>query len=271
MRYEGAVPCPPKPSPPRAAGWTASKAVLAHLFGRGVLAVADRKPNFVRVYDLAERLVPREHLRRKVDREDAQRELLRTSARAQGIATVADLADDYRLPLREARSRVAELVEAQELHEVRVRGWSEKALLHPRAKLPARLDVATLLSPFDPLIRHRERASRLFGFDYRIEIFVTAARRKWGYYVLPFLRGDRLVARVDLKSDRAATSLRVLASYLEPTAKARSVAGPLATELHAMAAWLGLDSVHVERKGDFAHALAAAIRSQPGVAARSPA
>lgn len=258
----------PRGGPPRAGGWTSAqsgwtvrKAVLEHHFGRGALGVSDRRPNFARVYDLAERLVPSELFGRKVDREEAQRELLFLAARAQGIASVADLADDYRIPLREARPRVAELVEAKQLQEVTVQGWSEPALLHPKAKLPLRLDVATLLSPFDPLMRHRERAARLFDFDYRIEIFLPAAKRKWGYYVLPFLQGERLVARVDLKSDRSSGVLLVLAAHKEPAAKSNAIAGPLASELHTMASWLGLQSVRVDRKGNLARALAGAVQS----------
>lgn len=249
----------PKGAPGPAGGWTAAKAAMEHHFGRGALAIADRLPNFARVYDLAERVVPREHFSRRLDRDEAQRELLRVAARAQGVGTLDDLADDYRMPIPQARPRIAELVEAGQLREVRVEGWDEPAFLHPKAKLPKRIDVETLLSPFDPVLRHRERAARLFDFDYRIEIFVTGSKRKWGYYVLPFLLGDRLVARVDLKSDRAAGRLLVLASYLESGHAPRTVAGALATELHTMAAWLGLDSVHVAPKGDFAQTLAAAV------------
>ena len=258
----------PKGKPPRAggwtttqSGWTAAKAVLEHHFGRGQLAVSDRKANFARLYDLPERLVPAEHLERKIDRETAQRELLLDAARAQGLATAPDLADDYRIPMGEARARVAELVEARQLREVRVEGWRESALLHPKAKRPTRIDTASLLSPFDPLMRHRERATRLFDFDYRIEIFLPAAKRKFGYYVLPFLLGDRLVARVDLKADRPKRALRVMASYRETWAKAGEVAPALAEELRAWAGWLELDSVEIERKGNLARALSAEIRS----------
>ncbi|MGH7644069.1 MAG: DNA glycosylase AlkZ-like family protein, partial [Gemmatimonadales bacterium] len=194
-------------------------------------------------------------------REDAQRELLRRAARAQAVATARDLADYYRMPAGEARPRIAELVGAGELREVRVEGWRERAYLHSEARLPARIHAAALLSPFDPLIWHRPRATRLFDFDYRIEIFVPRAKRRWGYYVLPFLLGDRLVARVDLKADRAARRLLVLAAYLEPGAKPGTVADALATELRTMARWLDLDAIAVERRGGLAGPLATALRS----------
>ena len=186
--------------------------------------------------------------------------MLRLAGRALGIATAADLADYYRMPIREARPRLAELVEAGELREVRVEGWGAPAYLHREARVPRSIDAASLLSPFDPLVWYRPRAQRLFQFEYRIEIFVPQPQRKWGYYVLPFLLGERLVARVDLKADRAARRLRVLAAYLEPGADAGTVAQALASELATWAGWLGLDAVAVEKRSSFARALAAAVR-----------
>ncbi|MBI3706909.1 MAG: winged helix DNA-binding domain-containing protein, partial [Proteobacteria bacterium] len=161
---------------------------------------------------------------------------------------------------KDTRPRLAELVEAGELRLVRVDGWRESAYLHPDAKLPRRIEARALLSPFDPVIWHRPRVARLFGFDYRFEIFVPQKQRRWGSYVLPFLLGDRLVARVDLKADRGARRLRVLAAYLEPDAKSGAVAEALAAELRTLAGWLGLPAVAVGRRGDFARALAAACR-----------
>jgi uncharacterized protein YcaQ len=235
--------------------------VLEAHFGQGALAVSERRSNFARVYDLAERVLPPEHYRCEVTREEAQRELLRLAARAHGLGTAADLADYYRMPIRQARERIAELVEAGELREVQVEGWRETAYLHPEARLPRRIDASALLSPFDPVVWYRPRAARLFGFDYRIEIFVPQSQRKWGCYVLPFLLGDRLVARVDLKAARNTRRLLVLAAYIERDAKPGVVANALAAELKTMAAWLGLETIAVERRGNFTRPLAAAIRA----------
>ena len=226
-------------------GMKVKNQVLEAHFGFGRLAIASRLPNFARAYDLAERLIPARHLRRRVDKKDSQRELLRLAARAHGIATVGDLADYYRMSPRDARPLVAELVEAGELREVRVEGWREPAYLHPQARAPRALSAAALLSPFDPVVWTRERAARLFGFDYRVELFVPPAKRKWGYYVLPFLLGDRLVARVDLKADRASRRLLVQAAYSEKGSSPTVVAKSLAAEIQTLARWLRLDSVTV--------------------------
>ncbi len=161
--------------------------------------------------------------------------------------------------VRDAQPRLAELVQAGELREVRVEGWRQPAYLDPGARIPERIDAASLLSPFDPVIWFRSRAARLFDFDYRVEIFVPREKRRWGCYVLPFLLGERLVARVDLKSGRADSTLVVAAAFLESHAKARPVAQVLAKELKTMAGWLGLERVIVERRGDFAGPLASAI------------
>ena len=147
-----------------------------------------------------------------------------------------------------------------ELREVTVEGWPEPGYLDPAARDPGQIEAAALVSPFDPVVWHRPRAARLFGFEYRIEIWVPARLRKWGYYVLPFLLGDRLVARVDLKADRPGRRLLVRAAYREPDTDAGAVADPLAGELRVMAGWLGLDTVTVERRGPFARDLAVAVR-----------
>jgi hypothetical protein len=234
------------------------RAVLEAHFGFGALAVAARQPNFARVFDLAERLLPPEHHRREVGREQAQRELLLMAARAHGVAAASDLADYYRMSIRDARPRIAELVAARELREVRVEGFRQPAYLHAKARLPRSIDAAALLAPFDPVVWHRPRASWLFGFDYRVEIFVPQEKRRWGYYVLPFLLGERIVARVDLKADRRGRRLLVLSAYLESHAKPGAVAEALAAELRTLAEWLGLDSIVVGRRGGFARQLAAA-------------
>jgi uncharacterized protein len=245
-------------------GMNLKNQVLEAHFGFGQLAVVERLPNFARVYDLAERVIPAEHHGRKVEREEAQRELLRLAARSHGVGAAGDLADYYRMPIGEARRRIAELVEAGELREARVEGWREPAYIHPEARIGRKIEAAALLSPFDPVVWHRPRAARLFGFDYRIEIFTPQEKRRWGYYVLPFLLDERLVARVDLKADRAARRLLILSAHIEAGADPGAVADALGAELWTMAAWLGLDSVFVERRGGLARTLAAAVRAQTG-------
>jgi uncharacterized protein YcaQ len=238
---------------------TVPRAVLEAHFGRGLLAIADRRPNFARAFDLAERVLAAEHRERKVDPEAAQRQLLAQAARASGVATAADLADYYRMSMREARPRIAELLETGEVTEVKIEGWRDPAYLHREAHLPRRIDAQALLSPFDPVVWFRPRAARLFDFDYRVEIFIPQSQRKWGFYVLPFLLGDRLVGRVDLKADRTNRCLRVLSAHLEPHSDPKAVAPALALELRTLASWLSLESVAVENHGDLAPQLEKAI------------
>ncbi len=228
-------------------------------FGFGRLVVADRLANFARCYDLPERVVPAEHLTRELDAHEAQRELLRRAARSHGVGSARDLADYWRMPIGDARRRLAELVETGELRQVEVEGWPKPAFLHPAARLPRQVSARALLSPFDPLVWCRPRIARLFGFDYTIEIYVPAEKRRWGYYVLPFLLGDRLVARVDLKADRKARRLLVPAAWIESGASRDAVAAALATELGTLAGWLGLAEIRVGRRGDLAPALSGAL------------
>jgi uncharacterized protein len=237
---------------------TVPRAVLEAHFGRGLLAIANRRESFARSYDLAERVVPAEHLSRDVEPAEARRELIRIAARAHGVATTADLADYFRMPVRDARQPVAELVAAGELREARVENWREPAWLDPRARLLKRTDAAALLSPFDPVVWFRPRLARLFGFHHRFEIFVPEAKRRWGCYVLPFLMGDRLVARVDLKADRPGRRLLVPATWKEKNIDEPAVAAALAAELRTLAAWLKLDSIVVRRRGDFSRQLRSA-------------
>lgn len=236
------------------------RAVLEACFGRGQLAVTRRRENFSRVFDLTERVISPEHRARVVDRHEAQRELLLVAARACGVGTVADLADYFRMAAGDARPRLAELADAGRLRAVRVEGWREPAYRHPDASAPRRIDARALLSPFDPLIWFRKRTARLFDFDYRFEIFVPGHKRKWGSYVLPFLLGDRLAARVDVKADRERGRLLVPGAFVEAWADAGMVAEALAVELQTLAEWLGLDTVRVGRRGSLRGPLAAAVR-----------
>ena len=240
-------------------GRSDGKLALEWLFATGRLA-AFRRGNFARVYDLAERVIPPEVLAAPAPAaRDAQRELLRLAARAHGIGDAADLADYYRIRVPQARPLLRELVEEGELLEASVDGWDRPAYLHRDARLPRSIGASALLSPFDSLIWRRERTERLFGFHYRIEIYVPEPERQYGYYVFPFLAGDTLAARVDLKADRARGALLVRGAYLEEGCDAGAVAGELATNLQAMAAWLALGEVKVGRRGTLAAPLARAL------------
>ncbi len=239
--------------------WHDGKVALEFLFWAGQVTAA-RRINFERLYDLPERVLPPEVLAVPTPSVDAaQRDLVRVAAAAYGVATEPDLRDYFRLPHADSKARVAELVEAGELAPVDVEGWSAPAYLWPGARRPRRVTARALLSPFDSLIWFRERTERLFGFRYRIEIYTPAPKRVYGYYVLPFLLGEALVARVDLKSDRQAGVLRVQGSYLEDGADPYCVAGELAQELTTTAQWLGLSGVEVMPRGDLATDLAKAF------------
>ena len=186
---------------------------------------------------------------------EAHRELLRISARALGVATARDLRDYFRLSPADMKGRVEELVEAGDLQPVSVRGWPQQAYLHAGARRPRKIHAKALLAPFDPLVFERSRAERLFGFRYRIEIYTPAEKRQYGYYVLPFLLGDTIVARVDLKADRPDGILRVIAAYAEPGAPATR-RRELLDELKLMQAWLELDRLEIVPAGDLGPALA---------------
>ena len=267
MHTDGALTAadlPPLPGPKRKPGdWHRSipRWALEYHFARGDLAVSQRLGNFQRVYDLPERLIPRDRLATSPGKEAADREMLRRAAAALGVATQRDLADYFRMSPRQAAPRVEELVEEAVLPRVEVENWHEPGYLANSAQLPRAVEGASLLSPFDPIVWYRPRAERLFDFHYRIEIYVPASARKWGYYVLPFRLGDRIVARVDLKADRKTGRLLVLAAHEEPGVATAECADALAGELRALSEWLSLETIAVTRSGDFARALGAALRT----------
>lgn len=242
-------------------GWSDGKRALEWLFWAGLVTTKTRK-NFERIYDLTERVLPAEVMNAPTPSiEDAHRELVRISARALGIATDDDLADYFRLRLGDVRPRIAELVEAGALRPVRIDGIAKPAYLATGAKVPRSATGRAILSPFDPLVWHRARTHRLFDFHYRIEIYTPEHLREHGYYVLPFLDGDMLAARVDLKAAREASTLLVQAVHLEPGADAKKTAASLAAELRDVADWLGLERITVTRKGSLAKVLANELRA----------
>ncbi|WP_284743968.1 winged helix-turn-helix domain-containing protein [Amycolatopsis sp. RTGN1] len=235
------------------------KRVCEYLFGIGQLTTGTRR-SFERLYDLTERVVPPEILARSMSAEEGARGLIERSARALGVATETDLRDYYRLGPAPARQAVSELVESGVLEPVAVHGWKATAYRHLEARTPRAVTGRALLCPFDPLIWERARTERLFGFRYRIEIYVPEPKRVYGYYVFPFLLDGSLAARVDLKSDRAAGVLRVQGAFAEEGADVARVLPELAAELRHMAEWLGLSGVAVGHRGDLAPALKKLVR-----------
>lgn len=243
--------------------WKDSKIVLEWLFFMGNVTTAARRGAFERIYDLTERVLPPDLLAmRAPSQDDAQRELVRVAARAQGVATEKQLREYFHLPAKHAKARVAELVESGDLLPVRVEGVSQKMYLWPDVALRGRVRARALLSPFDSLIWDRDRTLRLFGFHYRISIYTQASKRTHGYYVMPFLLGDQLVARVDIKADRTRSTLVALAAHSEPEVDQRQVAAEMAEELRLMATWLELERVTAIRQGDLSQKLARALSTK---------
>jgi uncharacterized protein YcaQ len=242
--------------------WDDGKVALELLFQRGLVAAVRRPNDFARLYDLAERVLPPEVLAAPApDEHEGRKELLVLAARSMGVATSADLADYHRQRHPVVKPLLRELVEDGRLLPATVAGWSHQAFVHPDAAVPRRVRARALLSPFDSLVWNRDRTERLFGFRYRIEIYVPAPKRVHGYYVLPFLLGDELVARVDLKADRARGALLVQRAWGEPGIAEDDVAAELWDELQLMAQWLGLSAgVEVAEAGD----LSPALRRQAG-------
>lgn len=239
-------------------GWSEGKRALECLFWVGDLATATRRGTFERVYGLPEKVLPSAARAAPPARDEAQRELVRTAARALGVATERDLRDYFRMGVAETKSRIGELTEAGELVPVKVKGWDNGAYLHCDAGRPRKVSANALLSPFDNLIWFRERTERLFDTRVRLEIYTPAHKRVHGYYVLPFLQDEAITARVDLKAERKKGVLAVQAAHAEISANSET-AERLAKELQLMARWLGLDRVQVAPKGDLAGPLGEAL------------
>jgi uncharacterized protein YcaQ len=235
--------------------WSAVKSSLEYLWFTGEVAIAGRR-GFERVYGLAEDVIPADTLSRPVPRAEALPVLIERAARACGVATIADLDDYWRLRDQRTVAAVVRGLEAKGvLHPVEVDGWRQPAWLHDSASVPRTLDAATVLTPFDPVVWFRPRAERLFDFDYRIEIYTPAPKRRYGYYSLPVVIGDRIAGRVDLKADRPASVLRVQAAWWEPEPPA-GAAERLADVLREAASWQSLEGLSISRWGDAVEDLA---------------
>jgi uncharacterized protein len=241
-------------------GWSKGKMTLETLFDQGLVTAATRQ-GFERVYDLPERVIPTEVLDKPTPSErECFRVMIEKSAEALGIATEFDLRDYFRLPVTEARQATLDTIESGILVPVSVEGWSKQAYMHRDAKIPRKAGATALLSPFDPIVWDRDRAERLFNFHYRIELYTPAPKRKFGYYVLPFMVGERLGGRLCLKSERETGTLLVNRAHVEPGEIPDEAAPLIALELRQFATWLGLKKIKIGRVGNFAKALSAASR-----------
>lgn len=246
--------------PRRGTWWDRSevKYTCEVMLAAGELA-AVRDSTFARHYDLAERVVGEERVARQIPRDEAVDTLMRRAAAALGVATELDLRDYYRLPVVDARESLGRLVDTGDLVPVAVRGWDATAYLDPAARTPRRVNASALLAPFDPLVFFRPRLARLFGMDYRIEIYVPEPKRQYGYYVFPYLWDETVGARVDLKHDRAAGVLRVQSAHAEDDVERGALCESLAADLRTMAGWLGADDVVVADRGDLTPDLTRAL------------
>ena len=249
---------------PKKAGWwdwDHVKRGLERMFRIGEV-VSGGRTNFERTYALPEQVMATQLLERRVPREDAIHQLMSISGRAHGIGTLSDLADYFRLKTVDAKPALERLVDEGELLPVTVKGWKKPAYLHRDARIPRRIETVALLSPFDPVVWERERALRMFGFHYRIEIYTPAPKRVFGYYSLPVLVDDAIVGRIDLKNDRQRRVLRVQSAWREPDAAA-GVEERIVPALRELAAWQALESIEVVDRGDLARALAAELGVRP--------
>jgi len=240
--------------------WSESKVALEWLFWVGAVSVSHRN-NFTRFYDQTSKVLGTNALDDSISEIDAHHELIRRAAHHLGIASTEDLIDYFRLPKIDGRQRVMELVERQELIAAQVEGWDRTAYLPANAKITDEMSKSVLLSPFDPLVWFRPRTQRLFDFKYRLEIYVPAAKRVHGYYVLPFLHANQLSARVDVKADMKTGVLNVLGVYSEANRMNEQAIEALAGELQMLAIWRGLDTVKIGQRGDLARQMKKVIRN----------
>jgi uncharacterized protein YcaQ len=241
-------------------GWSKNKLALETLFDQGLLTTA-RRDGFERIYDLAERVIPANVLDLPTpDESDCMRQLIELSSIALGIASEFDLRDYFRLPVGDSAKAVRENIEAGVLLPVQVDGWKKLAYVHRDAKVPRKASANALVSPFDPICWYRDRAERLFDFHYRIELYTPAPKRKFGYYVLPFLHGEQFGGRVCLKADRQNATLMVNACHIEAGRNADETCEVLAVELRRLAKWLELPSVTIINRGNLARHLQSALR-----------
>ncbi len=232
-------------------GWSAVKESLELLFWQGRITAASRRKSFERLYDLPERVFPAETLALPTPtRDEALQQLILMAAEAMGVASESDLRAYFRLPVADTRSNLAALVEAGRLEQVTVAGWKQPGYLYPDSRRPRRFPIATLLSPFDSLVWDRDRCERLFDFRYRLEFYTPAEKRTYGYYVMPFLMGEALVGRVDVKADREGRRLLVLGAWAEPGHSEPAIAEALLPALRRLAGWLNLQQVEVTGPGD---------------------
>ena len=236
-------------------GWSKGKMTMETLFDQG-LVTTHRRDKFERIYDVPERVIPSEVLNTSTPSEaETFRHLISLSAQALGIATEFDLRDYFRLPIAETKTAIAECVDNGDLLPVKVEGWTKPSFIHKTTKLPRKAGGTALLSPFDPLCWERDRTERLFNFHYRIEIYTPQPKRKFGYYVLPFLHGEDLCGRVCLKADRESGTLRANAIHMEEMVDPTETAKAMAEELKKMAKWLGLPNIEIRKSGNLSAAL----------------
>ncbi len=246
-------------------GWSKGKLALETLFDQGHIT-AHARERFERIYDLTERVIPNHILNLPTPNETtAFRMLVSLSAQALGVATELDLRDYFRLPIADARQAIAEEVENGSLEPVQVEGWKQQAYMQRGTDIPKSAGGNALLSPFDPIVWNRDRAERLFNFHYRIELYTPQEKRKFGYYVLPFLQGEALTGRLCLKADRENATLLVNEAHLETDCDAAETAAAMAPEIQRMAHWLGLKSVNAGRRGKLAPLLRKALIAGSGL------